>query len=428
MAKELQLTQLNKKGLKAEFNLVGAAKINDKTFNVDIESSKENSDWIYSRLNLGVDCGQDGIIYAGMQSGYGKARENVIYVHGVKEENGRMVDDYENRFTIDWEDRFDEQVLETLGEGNYIKVGIMKDDEDKVVVEKFLTPYDTVKYLKDHLENGMIVNIKGDLEYKIWDDRVTYDKKIKSIFLSKAEKEQYRATFTQTIFIDDNAIGKLDKETRTIPVTGYVVELIKEYNGQKLKRMENGKQKNGQYLPLVKTFTFEIGEDKDKALKLLKQFKSKSKKDVDKITIDGRFSRGSVDTVAVTIDDIQDKDILEMIELGYIKAEDVLNQMAKANNSGSSPESMMLLKPRVKFVENQATGLKIPQIDKVEKAYKIEDFTISLILENLCIKEDEEPNVQNDNNQEISEDEALNQVLNGLSDDDEDDWLKGLEG
>ena len=192
--------------------------------------------------------------------------------------------------------------------------------------------------------------------------------------------------------------------------------------------MENGKQKNGQYLPLVKTFTFEIGEDKDKALKLLKQFKSKSKKDVDKITIDGRFSRGSVDTVAVTIDDIQDKDILEMIELGYIKAEDVLNQMAKANNSGSSPESMMLLKPRVKFVENQATGLKIPQIAKVEKAYKIEDFTISLILENLCIKEDEEPNVQNDNNQEISEDEALNQVLNGLSDDDEDDWLKGLEG
>ncbi|MGL4572667.1 MAG: hypothetical protein ACRCVJ_16560, partial [Clostridium sp.] len=355
MAKDLQLTSLTKKGAKAEFVLIGAAKVNDKTFAIDVESSKEDSDWVYNKLNIGIDCGKDGVIYAGMQSGFGTARDNVVYVHGVKEEDGKVQDDYSNNFTIDWEDRFDEDVLETIGEGNYIKVGIVKDENDKTVVEKFLTPYDTIKYLKDNLEDGMIVNVKGSLEYKQWDGKINYDKKITSIFLSKAEKENFKAKFTQTILIDDKSIGKVDKETRTIPITGYVVELIKEYDGQTLMRMQDGKKKKGLFLPLLKTFTFEIGEDETNAKKLLRQFKVKSKKELDKITIEGRFTRGNLDTVAVTLADITDPDILEMIELGYIKEEDVLNQMAKANNQNSSPEVMILENPKVKFVENKDT-------------------------------------------------------------------------
>lgn len=426
MAKELQLTQLNKKGCKAEFNLVGAVKVGDKTFNLDVESTKEDSDWVYSRFNLGVDCGSDGTIYAGMQSGFGTARDNKVFVHGVKEENGRKMDDYDNRFTIDWEDRFDEDILETIGEGTFIKIGIFKDENDKTIVKKFLTPYDAIKYLKDHLENGMIVNIKGNLEYKMWNDKLSYEKKITSIFLSKAEANDYRAVFTQTILIDDKSIGKVDKETRTIPVTGYIIELLKEYKGKTIERMENGKYKKGQFLPLMKTFDFSIGEDKEKALKLLKQFKVKSKKEVDKITVDGKFSRGSIDTVAVTRDDITDKDILEMIDLGFIKEEDVLNQMAKANNQGSSPEQMVITKPKVVFVEDKATGMKIPKIDKLEKAYKLDDISIPLILEHLCIDSEDIEDSSLETEKEISEDEALDKVLDDL-DDDEEDWLNGLD-
>ena len=69
--------------------------------------------------------------------GYGAERDNVIYVHG-KDENGK--DDFSNKFTIDWEDRFDETILESVGDLCYLTVGIERDKGGKVYYKKFLAP------------------------------------------------------------------------------------------------------------------------------------------------------------------------------------------------------------------------------------------------------------------------------------------------
>ncbi|MBY6942942.1 hypothetical protein HYI03_18255, partial [Clostridium botulinum] len=106
MAKEIQLNKL-KKGA-STFNLIGETKIKDFTFKLDVESTKTDSDWVYNQMNLGIDCGDEGIIYADMMGGYGTERQNQVYVHGTKEdENKRKQDDFNAKFTIDWEDRFD---------------------------------------------------------------------------------------------------------------------------------------------------------------------------------------------------------------------------------------------------------------------------------------------------------------------------------
>ena len=64
MAKKVDKTPLTRSNWIANFTLVGKAKVNENyTFTIDKKS--ENSDWIYNRLNLGVDCGaKNGLVYA----------------------------------------------------------------------------------------------------------------------------------------------------------------------------------------------------------------------------------------------------------------------------------------------------------------------------------------------------------------------------
>ena len=107
----------------SNFNLVGAAKVNDDyTYKIDQQSEK--STWIYNSLNLGIDCGEkNGVVYTEMLGGYSADGKNVIYAHGKKDDGS---DDFENQITVDWEDRFDEDILSSIGDLSFITVGLEK--------------------------------------------------------------------------------------------------------------------------------------------------------------------------------------------------------------------------------------------------------------------------------------------------------------
>ena len=148
------------------FNLVGKAIVNQYTFKMDAESQK--SDWVYNQMQLKVKT-NEGDIQAEMMGGYGSARKNQVYVHGTKvNDNGKTVDDFKNSFVIDWEDRFDEEILEKVGERCFINVGIEKDENGKVVYKKFLSEYDAIQYIESGLKDGDVVNVKGDLSYQMY--------------------------------------------------------------------------------------------------------------------------------------------------------------------------------------------------------------------------------------------------------------------
>ena len=130
MAKQKEKKPLDKKGWVQTFELIGKACIKDYTFKIDEHSKK--SDWIYNSINLNVDCGDKyGKVGCELMGGYGAGRNNVIYVHG-KDENGG--DDFDNRYQIDFDDRFDEDILKDIGELCFIKIGIEKDTKGEVVV------------------------------------------------------------------------------------------------------------------------------------------------------------------------------------------------------------------------------------------------------------------------------------------------------
>jgi hypothetical protein len=364
MAKKVEKKAL-KKG-QATFVLIGEAKINDFTFKID-ESGK-NSDWVYNSLNLGVDCGNGNVVYSEMMGGYGSERDNVLYVHGIKKNDGNKdVDDFENRFQIAWEDRFDEDVLATIGEKCFITVGLEKDKNGKTFGKKFLSAYDAIEYIKENMQNGSVVNVKGELKYSLYNDNVQVKKEIKSIFLSGADdKTKYKAVFTQTVLLDKDSIGKLDKEKAVYPITCRVVDYAKTFNGKEIK----------QNISFFKVFELEVDKTKPENTKKFLDKILKVKKDITEISLEGDIVEGQ-SLVTVTEADIPD-DIKELIEMGAYTMEEAISKCAVG---GSKEKRLIIRRPTIKMVGDDEN--KTPVIVKTESQYTEEDLIFDFMFDDV---------------------------------------------
>lgn len=358
MAKEIVKTPL-KKG-KANFILIGEAKVNDYTFSMD--NTYESSDWTDNKLNLGVDCGNGNTVYAEMSGGYFPNKDSQIYVHGIKEDANGKTEDFENRFPVDWEDRFDNDILETVADSCFITVGVTKDDNDKTIYEKFLSGYDAVYYLSKHLENGMVVCVKGNMAYETDGEHTYIKKKITSITLSKAEPKDYKATFTQTILLDEHSVGKeINKEKNTLNISAYCVDYIgkPKINGKKIEVKKN--------FAIPVNFEYALDGDKDIVAKQLKTYFKAKKNEVIELTVLGNIVEGAT-IVNITLDDIPD-DIKELIELNYYTEEEALKACAVGNSSRE--KRMIIIKPTIAINGNDK---KIPTVAINKDKYNVNDL------------------------------------------------------
>lgn len=348
-----------KKGV-SSFMLIGEAKINDYTYKIDEKSEK--SDWIYNTLNLGVYCGEtNGTVYAELMGGYGTERDNVVYVHG-KKDNGQ--DDFENRFPIDWDDRFDEDILESIGDMCFLTVGLEHDKSGKVFYKKFLTPYDTIAYVHENLSDGMVVNVKGNIKYSPYNDQTQTKKEITSIVLSKADNvSKYCAKFTQTMLLTKDSLGKADKDKGVIPIYAKVVDYIKEWKGTEVKTN----------IPYSKTFEYEIDmNNRDLVEKVVAKL-LKVQKDVTEITFEGDLIEGGA-IVTVTEEDLPD-DIKALIDIGVYTLEEALT---KCTVNGGRERRMVIRKPLIKMVEGK-DETKTPVVQKFDRKYKEEDLVLDFM-------------------------------------------------
>ena len=191
-----------KKDWTSNFTLIGTPKISDYTFKIDERSEKSN--WIYNSMNLGVDCGDVyGTVYCEMMGGYSADNPNAIYAHGKKDDGS---DDFEQQIQVDWDDRFDEDILETIGDLSFVTIGLEKTDKGKTYYKKFLSAYDAIAYVKAHLEEDMVINVKGALKYSEYQGKTQVRKNINSIVLSKVDDvSKYAARFTQSVLIDKSS-------------------------------------------------------------------------------------------------------------------------------------------------------------------------------------------------------------------------------
>lgn len=350
-----------KKGIVKEnwvsnFNLIGTAKINDHSFKINEKSGK--SAWIYNSLNLGVDCGEKfGTVYCEMMGGYSDGKPNSIYVHGKKDDG---TDNFEDQFTVDWDDRFDDDILETVGDLAFITVGLEKTDKDKTFYKRFISAYDAIQYIKDNIESGTIVNVKGAIHYSIYKDKVQVKKVINSIALSKADNDKFGAHFTQSILINSESVTpeNIDKSKGTVYVDAKILDYVKEINGVEIR---------GQY-PMSKQFEYEFPNPSDSVqCKKIVDKLFKVKKGYTQIAFEGDLIEGGA-VVTTTLDDIP-QDIKDLIECGIYSESEAL---VKCSSNGNRAQRMVLRKPLTRLVGEE----KIAVLQIFPERYAEDDLTI----------------------------------------------------
>lgn len=349
----------------SNFTLIGTPKISEEyTFKIDEKSEK--SKWIYNSMNLGIDCGEKyGVVYSELMGGYSEENENKIFAHGKKDDNA---DDFEKQVIVDWEDRFNEDVLEEIGDLSFITVGLEKTSKDKTFYKKFLSAYDAVAYIKEHLTENMVVNVKGNLKYSSYNDNVQVRKNITSIVLSKADDpSKYKATFTQSILLDrDSAsLKNVDKDRGILFVDAKVLDYVKEVNGVEVK---------GQY-PYNKQFEFEMDFTKQEDCKKIMDKLFKVKKGYTQVNFEGNFVEGGA-VVTATWEDIPD-DIKTLVEMGLYDKEEAL---AKCTANGNRQRRMVLTRPQIKMVGDEDNKTVVVGI--YPERYEEEDLVLDYLFEN----------------------------------------------
>ena len=394
MAKSTERKAL-KKG-KATFNLIGRAKVTDKTFNLD---NSYDSGWTDNQMYLGVDCGNGNIVYAEMRSGFFPDKDNVIraYDKNEKDESGKS-----KSVEIAWEDRLDEALLDSIADSSFLTVGVEKDVKGKTVYKKFLTAYDAVEYLNDYLEDGVVVNVKGNIGYSEYEGNVSVKKDITSIVLSKVENEEdFRATFSQTILVDSKSIGKKNEEKGTMELEAYVIDYVgsPKIDGEKVEIKKN--------VVFPRTFEVEINENPEITAKMLQRFFKPKKGKLTEITVTGNLVEGAA-IVNITEDDIPD-DIKELIAMGLYSEEEAEKKCAVGNNNRE--KRMIIVKPDITYV-GQGDERK-PTVAFEENKYEDSDlYFYEQALNDAGIDTSSESEGNSDD--EASEDDDLLKMLEGM--------------
>jgi hypothetical protein len=394
-----------KKGVN-KFEFVGEVKINDYTFSIDVQSSK--SDWVYNTLNLGVKCNET-MGYSQIMAGYGSERDNVLKVHG-KDKDGK--DDFKKKFKIAWEDRFDEDILETIGRMKFTTVGLEKDDKDKLIIKKFLSGYDAVEYIKEHLKDGDLVRVKGNIVHSIYNDKTQQKREISSIYLITPQKDkegndipvEQSATFEQTILVDKESVF-FDKERNTWVVNARVLDYMKEWNGREIKNKQERTQ------PYNVQFDLSISNATPEQIENMAKKYFTPKKGWTELRVKGDIFEGEV-TKEVTEDDITDE-FKEHIACGLMTKEEVLGQMA---STGAKDKRLIIR--GVVFYKDKNDKMVLAY---TPDSYVDEDFIFDFMSE---VNEDSETVIADDS--QMSDDELA--IIGMASDvsEEEMDFLKDM--
>lgn len=394
MSKETERKALKRS--RASFNLIGKVKVTDKTFNIE---KTYDSGWTDNSMYIGVNCGNNNIVYAEMRGGFFSNKDNIIRAYSKDEKDS---DGKSKSVEIAWEDRMNDNLLDELSDSSFLTVGIEKDVKGKTVYKKFLSAYDAVNYLDEHLEDETVVNIKGNLTYSEYDGNVSVKKEITSIVLSKVEDEaDYKATFTQTILVDSKSIGKKNAEKGTIELSAYVVNYVgsPKIDGNKIEIKKN--------VSFPKFFEVQINEaNPETTVKILQKFFKPKKGKLNEVTVVGNIiESGSV--VQIADSDIPD-DIKELIEMGAYSSDELEKKAAVSNRTREN--RMVILKPEITFVGEDDN--KKPAILFEESKY---DETDLYFYEQALLDAGYEASSNDDESEEgISDDEDLLEMLSNI--------------
>lgn len=306
-------------GARRQLYLAGKAKIVEDSFG---SKQVSKSGYVYRRAGFAVKVGETRSIYVTLMGGYSQGNP-VIYAQNKDNE----------QMQINWKQRNNPEILKQVADYSFINMAIEKDEDGNLIQKKFLSEYDAIEYMSEHLEDGANVLINATANYSLYNDDTQRDFNITSISLDlgytdskTGEKHEARtpaARLTQTYLITSESLSddyeqELAEEEKTT-INAWVPQYLSKLNGESIKRV----------VALPQKFTVRVKEGNvDKAKLLLDRFIIPEDSDiVREITLrmdilDGySTSQGKID-----LEDLDDE-VREMLEMGLTSEEDLNKQL-----------------------------------------------------------------------------------------------------
>ncbi len=312
---ELKVTRNN------TFRFEGTVNVTDKTF--VINKTNEKGTWVQNRMSLAIDCGEDGYHFVNLNGGYNPQGKSIIYLTTV-DEDGKFLG-REHALEIDFDERHNisKEDFDRINKNNLVRVRL--EEEEKT----FITPYDAVEYIKDHLTDGMTVVVSGNVEETPsanGDDWFT-NHVVTRISVKNKELLKPSAVVDYTFLVDDHVVGQPNLEEKNIPLFFKGLTYVRKVGDKKYNQTCTFPKK---VLYEANDFDTDIGKKKF-AFGVENYFTPSKKGFVDEWSMRCRYKSGARMST-LKIEDLP-KDIQNAIAMGFMTEEQILaNAMAISGN------------------------------------------------------------------------------------------------
>lgn len=183
-----------------------------------------------------------------------KKRNMVSMTFGIKESDTNMafveafdsvqneiltMDSDNQKVTVAWEDRFDEDVVATIA--NYRKY-ICDLGEEYGGRQEFITAYDLMQHLNEHLKDykGRIA-VSGQFTREWYAEKKVYTERfrLQNVYAVADDERKNRLSLVMDVYYNKDSIDKSDfKDTQKIYLNGYIEQYINKDEGTKMVPMQ----------------------------------------------------------------------------------------------------------------------------------------------------------------------------------------------
>lgn len=295
----------------SRFSAYGKVSISADTFPND--AVKAASGYTYKRVSFPVSVGGNNTIYVQMMGGY-SPKKPVIYARNTDNDP----------IEVNWDLRTNENILENIADRSFVKVRLEKDADGKLIEKKFLSEFDAITYMADHLKDGQQVYIGGDVEYRHYNGQIQRSFNMTTVALDENEDREPSAQLSQTYLIDSTSVDRdwedQLEEKKQLVVNAYVPQYVGKHEGKQIKKT----------LAFPQQFVLKAtDENMDKRKAIVKRFLLTDEDVVRELSllcdlVDGyEESTGNVEL---------SDDLKELIKLGFMTKEAAEKQMTIGGN------------------------------------------------------------------------------------------------
>ena len=341
----------------AQFRVRGKVSINENTFADGVQTS--NSGWVYERVGFAVKVGETNSTYVGLMGGHA-SEEPVVYVQNKDHEP----------IQIKWDLRLNETVLENVAPYSFVRIAVETDVNDELIRKQFISEMDAIDYLRDHLEDGMDVDIAGNVEYQRYNGEIQRSLNITRI--TRILRDEYKpvSQIHQTYLLDQHSTPahweKKLREDGSVKINAFVPQYVGKENGKKIKKT----------LAMPQQFTVEANDENiEKRIKIVEKFLKPSKGVVREIVLNNNLVFGFAENKG---NFEMTPELQELIDLGLSTKEELEEEVTV---SGRRIDETIFGKPAIQ----QADG-ELPKIMMADKYSP----------EALVVAEPEEDHVEDD--------------------------------